>query len=310
MTALQKWADKVTNEIKKNYYGKDEAIRMILITLLCRGHLLIEDKPGTGKTLLARSLASVVGGDFKSIQCTPDLLPADVLGVSVYNEEKQKFLFRRGPVVTNLLLVDEVNRAAPRTQSALLEAMAEGQISVEGRSISLPDPFFLIATESSIETEGTFPLPEVQKDRFFLTLTLGYPGREEERWIMKRSGPAQTLEKVTGLEELKACQEEVLKIHVDEKLREYILSLIELTRTEPTLAMGVSPRGSLALYRSSQALAALKGRDFVTPGDIQTMIHPVLKKRLLFKAGPYGNGPDEGDFINNMLNRISVPPID
>ena len=310
MTTLQEWADKVSNEIKKHYYGKDEAVRIILTALLCRGHVLIEDKPGTGKTLLARSLASVVGGEFKSIQCTPDLLPADVLGVSVYNEEKEKFLFRKGPVVTNLLLVDEVNRATPRTQSALLEAMAEGQISVEGKSIPLPDPFFMIATESSVETEGTFPLPEVQKDRFLLTLTLGYPGREEERWIMKRTSRDEALGKVTGLDELRARQEEILKVHVDEKLRDYILALVELTRGNSSLVMGVSPRGSLALYKTSQALAALKGRDFVTPDDIQTMIYPVLKKRILLKTNRYAGRTGEKEFIDGMLNQIPVPPIE
>ncbi len=310
MTTLQQWADKVGREIHKRYFGKDEAIETILAALLCRGHILIEDKPGTGKTLLARSLASVVGGEFKSIQCTPDLLPADVLGVSVYNEEKEKFLFRKGPVVTNLLLVDEINRATPRTQSALLEAMAEGQISVEGKSLSLPDPFFMIATESSVETEGTFPLPEVQKDRFLLTLSLGYPGMEEERWIMKRPDEGEVLDRITGLEELKKRQEEVLEIHVDDKLRDYILSLIELTRSDVSLIMGVSPRGSLALYKTSQALAALRGRDYVTPGDIQTMIYPVLKKRILLKGSRYAGQTGEKEFIDGLLNRVSVPPIE
>ena len=310
MTTLQQWAEKVGNEIRKHYFGKDEAVRMILAALLCRGHVLIEDKPGTGKTLLARSLASVVGGEFKSIQCTPDLLPADVLGVSVYNEEKEKFLFRKGPVVTNLLLVDEINRATPRTQSALLEAMAEGQISVEGKSLALPDPFFMIATESSVETEGTFPLPEVQKDRFLLTLSLGYPGVEEERWIMKRSDAQESLEGVTGLDELRTCQEEVLKIHVDDKLRDYMLSLVDRTRNNSALIMGVSPRGSLALYKTSQAMAALRGRDFVNPDDIQTMIYPVLKKRILLKSSRYSGQSGEIEFIDNILNQVPVPPIE
>jgi MoxR-like ATPase len=307
---IQIWAEKVRNEIKKHYFGKDENIDMVLIALLCRGHILIEDKPGTGKTLLARSLSSVVGGEFKAIQCTPDLLPADVLGVSIYNEEKEKFLFRKGPVVTNLLLVDEINRATPRTQSALLEAMAEGQISVEGKSIPLPDPFFMIATESSIESEGTFPLPEVQKDRFLLTLTLGYPGPEEERWIMKRSAGIDPLEGVTSIDELRVMQESVLSIHVDNKLKAYMLSLIEKTRNNSSLVMGVSPRGSLALYKTSQAMAALQGRDYVTPDDIQTMVYPVLKKRILIKASRYGSQRGEEDFIQNILGQVEVPPLE
>lgn len=310
MNAIQDWAQRVRNEIKKAYFGKDENIDMVLSALLCRGHVLIEDKPGTGKTLLARSLAGVIGGDFKAIQCTPDLLPADVLGVSIYNDEKEKFLFRKGPVVTNLLLVDEINRATPRTQSALLEAMAEGQISVEGKSIPLPDPFFMIATESSVETEGTFPLPEVQKDRFLLTLTLGYPGTEEERWIMKRTSASPSLETATDLEELRRRQEEVLAVHVDDRLKAYMLSLIELTRNNNRLIMGVSPRGSLALYKTAQALAALKGRDYVIPEDIQTMIFPVLKKRILIKASRYGSQSDEEDFIRNLLGQVEVPPLE
>lgn len=310
MTKVQIWAETIENEIKKLYYGREGIIDLLLTALLCRGHVLIEDNPGTGKTLLARSLASVIGGDFKSIQCTPDLLPADVLGVSVYNEEKERFLFRRGPVVTNLLLVDEINRATPRTQSALLEAMAEGQISVEGKSVPLPDPFFLIATESSGESEGTFPLPEVQKDRFLLTLTLGYPGVEEERWIMKRAEKQEELAVVSSLSELIECQKEVLKIHVDQKLNDYILSLIEATRENSALLMGVSPRGSLALYKTSQALAALRGRDYVTPDDIQTMIHPVLKKRILLKSTRNGDGKGERDFIDAILNSVTVPPIE
>jgi MoxR-like ATPase len=310
MTKVQIWAETIGNEIKKQYYGREVIIDILLAALLCRGHALIEDAPGTGKTLLARCLASVIGGDFKSIQCTPDLLPADVLGVSVYNEEKERFLFRRGPVVTNLLLVDEINRATPRTQSALLEAMAEGQISVEGKSIPLPDPFFLIATESSGESEGTFPLPEVQKDRFLLTLTLGYPGKEEERWIMKRADRLEEPAAVSSLAELIECQKEILKVHVDQKLNDYILSLIEATRGNSALLMGVSPRGSLALYKTSQALAALRGRDYVTPDDIQTMVHPVLRKRILLRTARYGDGRGERDFIDNLLNSVTVPPIE
>jgi MoxR-like ATPase len=310
MISLEQWAQKISNEIKKQFYGKDEAVNMILTALLCGGNILLEDKPGTGKTLLAHTLASVTGGDFKAIQCTPDLLPADVLGVSIYHAEKEKFLFRKGPIVTNFLLVDEINRATPRTQSALLEAMAEGQISVEGKSLSLPKPFFMIATESTVETEGTFPLPEVQKDRFLMTLTLGYPGREEERWIMKRSEEKKELNPIISLDELKSRQEEILCIHVDEKLKEYILTLIGLTRNNNELYMGVSPRGSLALFKTSQARAALKGRDFVTPNDIQTMIYPVLKKRLLLKNAPYRSGSETDNFIDDLLNRIPVPPIE
>ena len=245
-------------------FGKREVIEKILVAILCRGHVLIEDVPGVGKTVLARAVAKTLGGDFKQIQCTPDLLPSDVLGVSIYNPKTGEFNFKQGPVITNILLVDEINRATPRTQSALLEAMAEGQVSVEGKSIVLPNPFFLMATQSPMESEGTFPLPEVQKDRFFLSLTVGYPDRESEiRVVVNQRNDETPLEKLTAITDVEtvvSMQEKVLAIHVEEGIKDYILNIVKLTRTDNRLMLGVSPRGSLALFKGSQALAALRGR--------------------------------------------------
>ena len=287
MTVAQ-WAGRVTDAVRGAFFGKDEVTEKVLVALLCRGHVLIEDVPGVGKTVLARALANTVGGMFKQVQCTPDLLPADVLGVSIYHPQSGEFVFREGPVMTNVLLVDEINRATPRTQSALLEAMAEGQVSVEGTSRPLPVPFFLVATESPGDAEGTFPLPEVQKDRFFMTVSIGYPDREAERAVMALGTadrhPLSRITPVADIATLTDMQQQVLQVHVDDSLRGYILALVGATRSDRRLALGVSPRGSLALYKAAQALAALRDRDYVTPEDIQEVAYPVLRKRIILKA--------------------------
>ena len=310
---VAEWAGRVTDAVRVAFYGKDEVTEKVLVALLCRGHVLIEDVPGVGKTVLARALANTVGGMFKQVQCTPDLLPADVLGVSIYNPQSGEFVFREGPIITNVLLVDEINRATPRTQSALLEAMAEGQVSVEGTSRPLPNPFFLVATESPGDAEGTFPLPEVQKDRFFMTVSIGYPDREAERLVMgigrQESHPLNRIAPVADIATLIAMQQQVLEVHVDASLRAYILALVGATRTDRSLALGVSPRGSLALYKAAQALAALRGRDYVTPEDIQEIAYPVLRKRIILKAEGQAQRVSEEDYIAGVVSGVGVPPL-
>lgn len=313
METVSSWVARVRQSVGKAFYGKDEAIDTVLAALLCRGHVLVEDVPGVGKTILARAIAMSLRGEFRQIQCTPDLLPADVLGVSIFNPKTEEFDFRPGPVITNILLVDEINRATPRTQSALLEAMAEGQVSVEGRSMPLPNPFFLIATESPAASEGTFPLPEVQKDRFFLSLSLGYPAGEAERRIMtsqrQLSHPLSSITPVSDVATLVEMQRKVIEVHVEPSLQKYILAIIGLSRTDTRLVLGVSPRGSLALYRGAQAMAAIRGRDYAVPEDIKDIAVPVLRKRVLLKSEAAARGVTEVDVVRQMLERTAVPGL-
>ncbi len=301
----------VRASVEKVFYGKTDVIDKLLVALLCRGHALLEDVPGVGKTILARALAGSLGGSFKRIQCTPDLLPADVLGVSVYNPKSGEFAFREGPIMTNLLLVDEINRATPRTQSALLEAMAENQISVDGRKLLLPDPFFLVATENPVEFEGTFPLPEAQKDRFFISIKIGYPGRGAEEEILESQRrldhPVNDIEAVTDLEALLEAQKQVIQIFIKPEVRTYLLDIVEESRNDTHLMLGVSPRGSLALYRGSQALAAIRGRSYVIPEDIKELAVPVLCKRIILKSEHSIRGLAEERVINDILERVEVP---
>jgi MoxR-like ATPase len=311
--AVSDWVDLMRRSVGKAFFGKDEAIDTVLAALLCRGHVLIEDVPGVGKTVLARAIAMSISGEFRQIQCTPDLLPADVLGVSIYNPKTEEFDFRPGPVITNILLVDEINRATPRTQSALLEAMAESQVSVEGRSLPLPNPFFLIATESPAESEGTFPLPEVQKDRFFLSISIGYPTGQSERRIMTSQRqirhPLAEISAVSDIETLVAMQRKVIDVHVEKSLQRYILDIVGLSRSDGRLILGVSPRGSLALYRGAQAMAAIRGRDYVVPEDIKDIAIPVLRKRVLLKSEHSARGLGEVDVVREMLEKVAVPGL-
>jgi MoxR-like ATPase len=313
MNEIRDWAQRFDRSVRTAFRGRDGIVETVAVALLCRGHVLIEDVPGVGKTVLARAVARSLGGKFTQIQCTPDLLPADVLGVSLFNPATGAFSFREGPVVTNVLLVDEVSRATPRTQSALLEAMAEGQVSVEGRSMPLPDPFLMIATESPVEAEGTFPLPEVQKDRFFLCLSIGYPGPETERELMLASRlvvpPLERIEPVAPLAELRRMQERVVGVHVAPELRRYLLEIVRSTRDDARLLLGVSPRGSLALYKAAQALAAVRGRAFVVPEDIRTMAAPVLRKRILMRPEAAAKGVTEDMMIQELLGSVPVPPL-
>ena len=313
MNDIRQWAERFERSVHTAFHGRKGIVETMTVALLCRGHVLIEDVPGVGKTVLAHAVARSIGGRFTQVQCTPDLLPADVLGVSVFNPATGFFAFREGPIVTNVLLVDEISRATPRTQSALLEAMAEGQVSVEGRSVPLPDPFLMIATESPVEAEGTFPLPEVQKDRFFLSLSIGYPepGAERELMLMlrQRVPPLERIEPVAPLAELRSMQERVVGVHVDPSLRRYLVELVRVTRTDRRLLLGVSPRGSLALYKGAQALAALRGRDYVVPEDIRGIAGPVLRKRVLLRPEAAAKGITEDGVIRELLDSAPVPPL-
>ncbi|HAE59958.1 MAG TPA: AAA family ATPase, partial [Anaerolineae bacterium] len=272
MQAVQTFAKQVIENVEKVIIGKHDAIELIVVSLLCEGHVLLEDVPGSGKTMLARSMAVSLGNSFKRIQCTPDLLPNDITGVSIFNQKSGEFEFRAGPIFVNILLADEINRATPRTQSALLEAMQEQQVTVDGVTRELPRPFLVLATQNPVEYEGTFPLPEAQLDRFLMRLSLGYPSPQDERQILInlwREHPITKLESIVDGNEMPALQKLVWDVHVDETLQDYIVRLAAATRSHPDLALGISPRGSLALFKAAQALAAVRGRDHVLPDDIK-----------------------------------------
>ncbi len=309
---IAEWADSIKSSIGKVIYGKEDVVEKLLVALLCKGHVLLEDVPGVGKTILARAFSTTIGGDMQRIQCTPDLLPTDVLGVSIYNQQTGDFDFRQGPIITNVLLVDEINRATPRTQSALLEAMEEGRITVEGNAIELPKPFFMIATENPVEFEGTFPLPEAQKDRFFLSTRMGYPPEASEKDIMdsqrRITHPVTDLKAVTDTETVIELQKKILSVAVDPSLVEYILNLVETTRSDDRLKLGASPRASMALYKGAQALAAMRGREEVIPDDVQDLVGPVLWKRISVKSENLLKGLTEERAIEEMLETIEVPP--
>ena len=313
MEQVKSWAEKITQNIEKVIFGKSAVIEKLLVALLCRGHALLEDVPGVGKTILARGLSISLGGDFNRVQCTPDLLPADVLGVSIYNPKTGEFTFREGPIVTNLLLVDEINRATPRTQSALLEAMSEYKISIEGVSRPLPDPFFMIATENPVEFEGTFPLPEAQKDRFFLTMRMGYPPEEAEEDIMQAqqrlTHPVTDLQSVSDLETLKELQRLVLQVSVDELISGYIMDIVEQTRHDSRLQLGASPRASKALYLGAKALAAIRGRSSVESDDVRELAAPVLIKRISLKSENLLQGLEEETIVDEIVGKVPVPSL-
>jgi len=275
---------RLVENVERVIVGKRDAVRLAVVALLADGHILIEDVPGVAKTMLARSLALSIGGAFRRIQCTPDLLPTDITGLSIFNQKTGQFEFSPGPVMSNIVLSDEINRAPPRTQSALLEAMAERQVTVDGVTRALARPFCVIATQNPIEYEGTFPLPEAQLDRFLLRMTIGYPSAESESEMLLRlqmQHPVETVKQVVTVEELLGAQEEVRRIFVHEKVRDYIVRLVQATRADPDIALGASPRGSLALMRCAQALAALEGVSFVLPDHVKSMLEPALAHRLI-----------------------------
>ena len=293
--------------------GKEAEIERILVALLCRGHVLLDDVPGTGKTMLARSIAISLGGEFRRIQFTPDLLPNDVTGVSVYNQKTGEFEFRAGPVFANVLLADEINRATPRTQSALLEAMSETQVSADGVSRPLPTPFIVLATQNPVEFEGTFPLPEAQLDRFMMRLSLGYPTFDDERNVLdgQRHGhPIDDLTQVSDLQTLADLQRGVGDVHVDDTVIEYLLRLVRATRDRPEVALGASPRGSLALHRAAQALAAIRGRSFVLPDDVKELAPSILAHRVLVSAEHSLRGVTSDALVRSLMESTELRLVD
>jgi MoxR-like ATPase len=276
----------VVANVERVIFGKHHEVELALVALVCRGHILVEDVPGTGKTMLAKAIARSLGCSFKRIQFTPDLLPSDVTGVSIFNQRTSQFEFRPGPVMTQIVLADEINRATPKTQSALLEAMEEHQVTVDGVTYQLPDPFLVMATQNPIEYEGTFPLPEAQLDRFFIRLQLGYPKEREEIAILDAQRvihPLETIEQVMGAEELLKAMSAVKDVHIAEQVKTYVVGVVNATRSHPDVYLGASPRGSLALARASQAYALIQGRDFVLPDDVKALAGPTLSHRLILQ---------------------------
>ncbi len=310
MNNVQAIAEKVIENVEKVIIGKHEEIKLTLVGLLCRGHLLIEDVPGVGKTMLARSIAKSIGCTFRRIQFTPDMLPSDVTGVSVFNQKTREFEFRPGPVMAQIVLTDEINRATPKTQSALLEAMQEQQVTVDGVTYPIPEPFLVLATQNPIEYEGTFPLPEAQLDRFMMRISLGYPSPEDEIAILDSQQyvhPVETLEQAIDVRELLDAQEKVKEVYVDSLVKEYIVSLVNATRDHPDVYLGASPRGSLALYKTSRARAAILGRDYVIPDDIKALAMTTLAHRLIVSPSARIKEVDPKAVVEETLESVPVP---
>ncbi len=309
MTKIQESGDRVVANVERVIVGKHHEVQLALVALLCRGHLLIEDVPGTGKTVLAKAIARSLGCTFRRIQFTPDLLPSDVTGLSIYNQKTQEFEFRPGPIMSQVVLADEINRATPKTQSALLECMEERQATIDGISHMMPDPFLVIATQNPIEYEGTFALPEAQLDRFMLRLRMGYPTPTEEIVILdeqKRIHPLDALEEVLPVAELRDLQSAIREIYVDASVSEYIVRLVNATRTHPDVYLGASPRGSIALYRAGQARAALLGRDYVIPDDVKALAGPALAHRLIIKTSSSIREVDAETVVRELLETVPV----
>jgi MoxR-like ATPase len=303
-------AERIIGNVESVIIGKEREVRLALIALLCQGHVLIEDVPGVGKTILARSIAVSAGCNFRRIQFTPDLLPSDVSGVSIYNQKTGDFEFRPGPVVAQVVLADEINRATPKTQSSLLEAMEERQVTVDGVTHKMPEPFIVLATQNPIEYEGTFPLPEAQLDRFLLRIHLGYPSMTDEVLIMEhqqRQHPIDALQRVTGPDEILSMQRAVKDVYVDPLIKQYIVAIVDTTRKHNSVYLGASPRGSLALYRTCQARALLDGRDFVVPDDVKELAYATLGHRIIVSPSARVKNVTAQEVVEQALERIPVP---
>lgn len=310
MADIQATANRIVENVEHVIVGKRQAVQLTVLGLLCQGHILIEDVPGVGKTVLAKSIARSVGCKFQRIQFTPDMLPSDVTGVSVFNQKTREFEFRPGPIHAQIVLVDEINRATPKTQSALLEAMEERQVTVDGRTYPLESPFMVLATQNPIEYEGTFPLPEAQLDRFMLRIRLGYPGKEEEIEILDRQQyrhPVNALEQVLTVEEFREAQAAVKDVYVDQLVKEYIITIVRQTREHPDVYLGSSSRGALAIYRLGQARAALLGRDYVLPDDVKALAGPALGHRIIVGPAARIKDIEPEQIVHDIVDQTAVP---
>ena len=310
MDTVSQFAERIYQNVEQVIIGKRNAVELLLVALLCRGHVLLEDVPGTGKTVLAKSIARSIGSSFKRIQFTPDLLPSDVTGISIFNQQSREFEFRPGPIFAQIVLADEINRATPKTQSAMLEAMEERQITVDGTTYGLPAPFIVLATQNPIEYEGTFPLPEAQLDRFLLRLNLGYPSRFDEIAILRRqrqAHPLDSLQTVTQIDDLLRLQGAIKEVYVDDLIEEYIVGITTATRHHEDVYLGSSTRGSLALYRTAQAWAAIKGRDYVAPDDVKDLAGAVLGHRIIVSPAARIRSVTAATVIEDVLSGIAVP---
>jgi MoxR-like ATPase len=307
---IQETCNTVKENVERVIVGKSEAVELVIVSILCEGHILLDDVPGIGKTMLAKSIARSLGCTFRRIQFTPDLLPSDITGTHIFNQGTSEFEYKPGPITAQIVLADEINRATPRTQSALLEAMQEGQITVEGETIPLPEPFMVLATQNPVELEGTFPLPEAQLDRFLLKLRLGYPTAEDDRVILTRfrqSDPLDELSAVVGADEIIQMQTACREIHVNTDMEDYIIRLIHATRDHEAIELGASPRAMLALYRAAQAMAALRGRNYVIPDDVKYIAGNVLAHRIILKAENYLRGGDAEHALAEIVETVPVP---
>jgi MoxR-like ATPase len=310
MDGVQATAQRIVDNVERVIIGKHDEVQLALIALLCQGHVLIDDVPGVGKTMLAKAIAKSLGCSFKRIQFTPDMMPSDVTGVSVYDQSTGRFEFRPGPVMANIVLTDEINRATPKTQSALLEAMEEHQVTVDGVTHLLERPFLVLATQNPIEYEGTFPLPEAQLDRFLMRISLGYPSPADEIRILEAQQyvhPIESVDQVVGASELVEMQESIKAVYVHDAIKEYVVSIVGATRGHPDVYLGSSPRGALALYRSSQARSALLGRDYVIPDDLKVLAEPTLAHRLIVNPAAKIREVDPRTVIKELLQAVEAP---